>query len=87
MDNDNDRPCLPDGCRFAMIIRYHGLVKLINYCVTIANRVAIQRDRKKKPVSASMVESVIEIHEAKDCDPEQQAIQAENVRIVGDAPR
>ena len=50
MDNDPKAAMLSDGRSAAVIIRYRGLVRLINYLITIARRIAIQRNRKKRPV-------------------------------------
>ena len=49
IDDDTEKDPLPDGRRPAKIIRYRGLVKLINYLIVISKRIAIQRNRKKKP--------------------------------------
>lgn len=53
MDDDDRFSKLPDGRYHAKIIRYRGLVRLINYFITIARRLAIQQYRKKKPESFS----------------------------------
>jgi RNA polymerase sigma factor (sigma-70 family) len=49
IDEDAEKDPLPDGRRPAKIIRYRGLVKLLNYLIVIAKRIAITRSRKKKP--------------------------------------
>jgi len=49
IDDDAEKDPLPDGRRPAKIIRYRGLVKLLNYLLVISKRIAIQRNRKKKP--------------------------------------
>ncbi|MCF7955983.1 MAG: hypothetical protein K9M75_09300 [Phycisphaerae bacterium] len=49
IDDDTEKDPLPDGRRPAKIIRYRGLVKLLNYLIVISKRIAIQRNRKKKP--------------------------------------
>jgi len=49
IDDDTEKDPLPDGRRPAKIIRYKGLVKLLNYLIVISKRIAIQRNRKKKP--------------------------------------
>lgn len=46
---DMERPVLADGRRPAMIIRYRGLVQLLNYLIVIAKRVGIGRKRRMKP--------------------------------------
>jgi RNA polymerase sigma-70 factor (ECF subfamily) len=49
IDEDAEKDPLPDGRRPARIIRYRGLVKLLNYLIVISKRIAITRNRKKKP--------------------------------------
>jgi len=49
IDDDTEADLLPDGRLPAKIIRYRGLVKLLNYLIVISKRIAIQRNRKKKP--------------------------------------
>lgn len=49
IDDDAEADLLPNGRRPAKIIRYRGLVKLLNYLIVISKRIAIQRNRKKKP--------------------------------------
>lgn len=49
MDDDTTVPPMSNGRCHAVIIRYRGVVKLLNYCVTIARRLAIQNFRKKRP--------------------------------------
>ncbi len=49
IDDDAEKAPLPDGRRPAKIIRYRGLVKLLNYLIVISKRIAITRNRKKKP--------------------------------------
>jgi DNA-directed RNA polymerase specialized sigma24 family protein len=46
---DEQKPMLPDGRRPAYIIRYRGLVQLLNYLIVIAKRVAIGRKRRMRP--------------------------------------
>jgi DNA-directed RNA polymerase specialized sigma24 family protein len=46
---DPQRPPLPDGRRPAYIIRYRGLVQLMNYLIVIGKRVAIGRKRRMRP--------------------------------------
>jgi RNA polymerase sigma factor (sigma-70 family) len=45
----DDLPLLPDGRRCARILKYGGETKIEAYCVTVAVRVAIARQRRKKP--------------------------------------
>jgi DNA-directed RNA polymerase specialized sigma24 family protein len=47
--DDPSRPPLPDGRQPAHIIRYRGLVALVNYLILIAKRVAIQHNRARRP--------------------------------------
>lgn len=49
MEDELKAPLLPSGQPPARIIRYRGLVKLLNYFVVIARRLAIQRKRRMKP--------------------------------------
>ena len=49
MENDTEQAMLADGRLPARIIRYRGLVKLLNYLITVARRIAIQRHRKRRP--------------------------------------
>lgn len=49
IDDDADRPPLDDGRQPAKITRYRGRIKLLNYLVLVARRIAIQRQRKHKP--------------------------------------
>jgi len=49
MKNDQKHPPLESGKLPAFIIRFKGLVTLVNFCITSARRTAIQRHRKKKP--------------------------------------
>jgi len=46
---DPQRPALHDGRRPALIIRYRGLVQLLNYLIVIAKRVGIGRKRRMRP--------------------------------------
>jgi DNA-directed RNA polymerase specialized sigma24 family protein len=46
---DAAQPVLADGKRPAYIIRYRGLVQLLNYFIVIAKRIAIGRKRRMKP--------------------------------------
>ncbi len=46
MEADPASPPLADGRHRARIHRYRGLVKLVNYLITIARRLAIQRSRR-----------------------------------------
>ena len=82
MDNDDTRPCLTDGSMAARIVRYHGLVKLINYCVTIAQRVAIQRHRKRKPALASDVDAAFERSQSPSHTPLQELQQTELIETM-----
>jgi len=49
IDDDTEKDQLTDGRHPAKIVRYQGLVKLLNYLLVISKRIAIQRNRKKKP--------------------------------------
>ena len=58
IDEDKDSTHLQDGRHPAKIVRYRGQVKLINYCVTVANRLAIQNYKKRgADMSLSAVDS------------------------------
>jgi len=77
--NDHSRPCLPDGSQRAMIIRYLGLVKLINYCVTVASRIAIQkrRDSEREKRYIEQAPAKRKRVESNGKTSEQQVIKAE----------
>jgi DNA-directed RNA polymerase specialized sigma24 family protein len=47
---DEDAAHLPDGRRPARIMRFRGLVPLLNYFILIAKRLGIQRNRQKRPI-------------------------------------
>src|SRR5437660_5672012 len=54
MDEDAQRPPLPAGGRRpAKIVRYRGLVALLNYLTVVARRTAISRKRGMREVSGS----------------------------------
>jgi len=48
MDDDLERAPLDQGRPPARIIRYRGLVQLVNYLILIARRIAIQRNRRRQ---------------------------------------
>ncbi|MBI9016548.1 MAG: sigma-70 family RNA polymerase sigma factor [Phycisphaerae bacterium] len=50
MSDDKKRETLESGKHPAVIIRYRGLVLLLNYLIVIARRVAIERNRKTQPI-------------------------------------
>jgi RNA polymerase sigma factor (sigma-70 family) len=85
IDNDKDKPVLEDGRFPAKIIRYHGLVKLVNYFITISRRIAIQRNRKKRPdFFLSAVENSAGVLPAKSVSAQTQLVTEETVRILMD---
>ena len=58
IDEDTNLAPLQDGRYPAKIVRYRGLVKLVNYCVTVANRIAIQNHKKRDAdMSLSAIDS------------------------------
>lgn len=62
LDNDTKRSPLADGQYPAKLVRYQGLVKLLNYFITVAIRIAIQghRSAKPEPVAPEGLEGVAE---------------------------
>jgi DNA-directed RNA polymerase specialized sigma24 family protein len=50
MEGDRGSPPLPDGKQPARIVRYRGLVPLLNYLIVVAKRLAIQRQRQTRPI-------------------------------------
>ena len=48
IDNDSKHSPLADGRQPAKIIRYRGLVSLLNYFVVVAKRLAIQQNRRNR---------------------------------------
>jgi RNA polymerase sigma factor (sigma-70 family) len=54
MSEDPGAARLPGGQYPARIIRYRGLVRLLNYLVTISRRLAIQRDRRRRHASVAL---------------------------------
>ena len=53
IEDASEREKLSDGRFPAKIIRYRGLVKLMNYLITVASRIAISENRRSKSVSLS----------------------------------
>jgi len=50
MEDDPQPDALDDGRQPARIIRYRGKVKLMNYLIVVAKRLAIARQRRSKPI-------------------------------------
>ncbi len=85
IDEDIDLAPLQDGRYPAKIIRYRGLVKLVNYCVTVANRLAIQNYRKRDAnISLSAVDGE-QFLASKSQTPEQELGVSEDSQIIIDA--
>ena len=84
IDEDKELAPLQDGRYPARIVRYRGLVKLVNYCVTVASRLAIQSHRKRRAdVSLSAVDS--ERFVASRTETPQKAVElAESRQIIVD---
>jgi len=84
MENDTDRARLANGRLPARIIRYRGLVKLLNYLITIARRFAIQRNRKRRPRLSLSVSgedrSQADYQDTASPDPSEAVEQAEIAR-------
>ena len=84
IDEDIDLVPLQDGRYPAKIIRYRGLVKLVNYCVTVANRLAIQNYRKcDANISLSAVDGE-QFLASKSQTPEQELVVSEDSKIIVD---
>lgn len=83
IDEDNEREALPDGRQPAKIIRYQGLVKLLNYFIVIAKRIAIQRNRKKKPDSFfSMLDGLEKATPSNTESPDKMLVTKDTLEIV-----
>lgn len=83
IDNDEEKPLLDDGRFPAMVIRYQGLVKLLNYFITVSKRIAIQRNRKKRPdFFLSAVEDSAQVMTAKADAPESHLLAEDTVRLL-----
>ena len=84
IDEDKELTPLKDGRYPAKIVRYRGLVKLVNYCVTIASRLAIQNHRKSRAnISLSAVDGE-KFVAAKSQTPEEAVAQSEAQKIIID---
>ncbi len=84
IEDDALYPKLPDGRLHAKIMRFRGLVKLINYCITIARRLAIQHYRKNKPQSASdeFLDTI-----GHNLDPQEQTLRKEQIACIQEVLR
>jgi RNA polymerase sigma factor (sigma-70 family) len=83
IDDDTEKQPLPDGRRPAKIIRYKGLVKLLNYLIVISKRIAIQRNRKKKPdYFLSALEGFDRPAPDSADSPEQRLITKDTMKLV-----
>jgi RNA polymerase sigma factor (sigma-70 family) len=85
IDEDAEKDPLPDGRRPAKIIRYRGLVKLLNYLIVISKRIAITRSRKKKPdyFLSAMVGFDKASSELED-SPEQSLVMKDTMKLIFD---
>ena len=84
IDKDTDLAPLENGRYPAKIIRYRGLVKLVNYCVTVASRLAIQNYRKRDAdMSLSAVDSE-QLFASKSQTPEQELVVSEDSKMIID---
>ena len=72
MADDANAGTLADGRRPAQIIRYRGLVPLLNYFITVARRLAIGRHRKRKEETLVVADDALRIDPAA---PEQDSPQ------------
>jgi len=89
VDDDKADP-LPDGRQPAQLIRYRAQVKLLNYYILIARRIAIQRQRKRKEDltlhTTEEGESVtIPIADAAGPTPDEDAAEREMAQRLGRA--
>src|SRR5688572_18547975 len=85
MDADPAAPPLPQGVKPARIIRYRGLVRLLNYLTVVAKRIAIERDRQLKRRPASVQESAEAAPEIADPDapaPDTRLHEAEAADLL-----
>jgi hypothetical protein len=83
IDNDDSKPQLDDGRFPAKIVRYQGLVKLLNYFVTVSKRIAIQRNRKKRPdFFLSAMEDSARVVPAKSMTPQNQLVAEDVVKML-----
>ena len=83
IDDDTEKDLLADGRHPAKIIRYRGLVKLLNYLIVISKRIAIQRNRKKKPdCFLSALEGFEKSSPNTESTPEQRLITKDTVKLV-----
>ncbi len=84
IDEDTNLAPLEDGRYPAKIIRYRGLVKIVNYCVTVANRIAIQNHKRRDAdMSLSAIDSG-QLLASNTQTPEESLVLAETRQLIVD---
>ena len=77
MDNDLEYPATTVGMTPAKIIRYRARTKLINYLITIARRLAIERERRRHIVEFAPIDSLDAPPDSSDPSPDEIVENAE----------
>ena len=81
MADDGEASALADGRQPARLIRYRGKVKLLNYFVVVARRIAIGRQRKRRP-TVSLTPTTVEGEEAPEVQQADPAAQSPDTDLA-----